>query len=82
MKVMLFARLRDEIGQTFIDIELPEPSNLATLKSVISENYSLLADEIQAGRVLTAINQVLCHDDQSVITSADEVALFPPMTGG
>ncbi|MBQ0781142.1 MoaD/ThiS family protein [Thalassolituus sp.] len=82
MKVMLFARLRDDIGQPFIDIELPEPSNLATLKSVISQRHSLLADEIEAGRVLTAINQVLCHDDQWLITSTDEVALFPPMTGG
>lgn len=82
VKVMLFARLRDDISQPFIDIELPEPFTLAMLKHIISQQYSLLADEIQAGRVLTTVNQVLCYDEQLVITRADEIALFPPMTGG
>ena len=82
MRVLLFARLRDEIGQEFLDIDIAGHCTLARLKQALAEAHSLLKKEIEAGRVLTAVNQALCHDDNLVLTGAEEIALFPPMTGG
>ena len=82
IQVKFLAELRERLGITDVDIpfeSLPSP-NVAGLKQALQahdERFSLLGER----RVLCAVNQVMSADDMS-LTDGDEVAFFPPVTGG
>lgn len=83
LKVNLFASLREELGVGEVDITLPD--GIASVSELIShliaekgQAWSILQDE---SRVLVAIDQSVA-DRSSSILNAQEVAFFPPMTGG
>ena len=76
------AELRERVGESDVSVDLDRlPSrNVAGLKAALSAQdarYALLSDQ----RTLCAINQVMASDS-SRITDDDEVAFFPPVTGG
>ncbi|MCG7598721.1 cyclic pyranopterin monophosphate synthase MoaC [Halomonas sp. McH1-25] len=82
VQVKLLAELRERLGISDVDIpfeSLPSPT-VAGLKQALrlhDERFSLLTER----RVLCAVNQVMSADDMS-LTDGDEVAFFPPVTGG
>ncbi|MCH4563574.1 cyclic pyranopterin monophosphate synthase MoaC [Halomonas sp. EGI 63088] len=82
VRVKCLAELRERLGVG--DLSVPFDSlasaDVAGLKAalkVLDPRFSRL-DE---GRVLCAVNQVMAADD-TPITNEDEVAFFPPVTGG
>lgn len=83
MKLLYFAWVKDRIGFSEETIELP--SGITTVNQLLDwlasrgENY---ASAINNGKtVRVAINQTYAPEDKT-ITNDDEVALFPPVTGG
>ncbi len=83
MLILFFAKIREDIGHSSETINLPE--NITTAADLIShlkdlgENYQAAFCNEAAIRV--AVNEV--HVDLNhPITDRDEVAFFPPMTGG
>ncbi|GHA83872.1 cyclic pyranopterin monophosphate synthase MoaC [Modicisalibacter luteus] len=82
IQVKFLAELRERLGISDIDIpleSLPSPT-VAGLKQALQSHdtrFSLLGER----RVLCAVNQVMSADDMS-LTDGDEVAFFPPVTGG
>ncbi|GAD02041.1 molybdopterin converting factor subunit 1 [Agarivorans albus] len=80
IKVLFFARLKEQLGESSINIELVEGSDTNTLKETLlarGEQWLALNDEA----ILTAVNQN--HLSQVVtLNNGDEVAFFPPVTGG
>ncbi len=82
MKVVYFARLREAIGQSEEHIALPEGVETAgQLKALLVERGEPWASALSGKRVLVAIDQEHAGE-QDVITTASEVAFFPPVTGG
>lgn len=83
MKILLFARLRDALGAP--SFELPDssvPSTVGELRDCLQrEAPEALAQDLADPNVLCAVNQVIADDSQPV-TAVDEVAFFPPVTGG
>jgi molybdopterin synthase sulfur carrier subunit len=81
LKVLYFARLRDQLGQSQEELAIELP---ATVEQVV-QHLSLRGDhwhkQLTASNILTAINQQLCQSD-SVLHVGDELAFFPPVTGG
>ncbi len=82
LKVCFFARLREEMGLPEIEIDWkPELVDLAVLKAEIAlqqpKAHSLFADT----KVLCAVNQVMVKADHP-LNDGDEIAFFPPVTGG
>jgi sulfur-carrier protein len=82
IQVLLFARLRDELGSDCLSLDLPAPCTVASLRTTLQQRFPQQADLLNAGRALVAINQTLTNDENAILQATDEIALFPPMTGG
>ncbi|MEE4277646.1 MAG: MoaD/ThiS family protein [Halieaceae bacterium] len=83
MKILLFAFLRETLGREAV--ELPDdafPIRVDRLRALVGEAGDDAFRELMAdANVLCAINQRVANDDATV-NAGDEVAFFPPMTGG
>jgi len=81
--VLYFARLRESLGQSSEQMALPaNVRNLEDLRSLLVERGGAWKDELaQDKRVRAAVNQAMAHPD-SPLADGDEVAFFPPVTGG
>lgn len=82
MNILFFAALREQLGCAHCDIDLPLPASLATVRAALIQHFPQQADLLTQGRALAAINQNLINDENAIINSGDEVAFFPPVTGG
>jgi molybdopterin synthase sulfur carrier subunit len=82
MNILFFAALREQLGCAHCDIDLPLPASLATVRAALIQHFPQQAERLAAGRALAAINQTLINDEDTPINSSDEVAFFPPVTGG
>ncbi|MCC5884015.1 MAG: cyclic pyranopterin monophosphate synthase MoaC [Halomonas sp.] len=82
VRVKFLAELREQLGVA--DLTLPLDSLPSTdvggLKSALVKRDPRFA-RLTEGRVLCAVNQVMALDP-TPITNDDEVAFFPPVTGG
>ncbi len=80
--VLYFARLREALGTGSETIKLPaDVSNIDSLRAHLIARGGVWADELQKTAIRAAINQSMARGD-SAIADGDEVAFFPPVTGG
>lgn len=80
--VIYLARLREVLGRGNEQVELPDASTVATLVGSLRDRGGAWAIELAAGRaVRVAVNQEMA-DLTAMLRDGDEVALFPPVTGG
>lgn len=81
IKVLYFARLREEFGMAEESIALSE-GTVGALLELLRNRGSVWAEQLGAGRnYRVAVNQVLA-DASAPIKAGDEIAIFPPVTGG
>ena len=80
IKVLYFAGLREEFGCAGESVELPDGvANVAALRDhLVANGRSALAT---AKNLRCAVNQEMAGAD-TVLKAGDEVAFFPPVTGG
>lgn len=85
MKINLrfFASVRELVGAGQEVLELPQASiTVGELRAVLVARGGNWADALAEGKLLRmAHNQLMCDAD-TVIAEGDEVAFFPPVTGG
>jgi molybdopterin synthase sulfur carrier subunit len=83
LRVLFFARLREELGCDAL--ELPWREELASLDALQAHLCEVHGDTwcrvLGAANVIRAVNQVVAASD-TALAAGDEVAFFPPMTGG
>jgi len=79
LKVLYFANLREAIGTGAESIELPAGvTTVGQLRAALGARHEAL---LTAKNLRAAVNQKMCGLDAPV-TDGDEVAFFPPVTGG
>lgn len=76
INVLLFASLRERFGQGAVELDLITATSVGCLWQLLSATEQRLS-----GRVLCAVNQQFAHHEV-VLRDGDEVAFFPPITGG
>ncbi len=81
--LLYFARLREAFGLSSEQVELPlSVKTVGHLADWLRQRGGPWATELAAGRpVRTAVNQVMAAAD-SAVKDGDEIAFFPPVTGG
>ena len=81
--VLYFARLREALGIHSEQIALPQDvRDLAGLRGVLAARGDAWAQELAGNKALrAAVNQAMASGDTR-IADGDEVAFFPPVTGG
>lgn len=79
LTVKLFAKARDLAGCEVVEIDWTDGETVAELKRRLAEQHSKL--EPLLPRLLVAINNNYATDDATLYTT-DEVACFPPVSGG
>ena len=83
MKLLFFARLREDIGRAEETIVLPPGvDTVAGLRAHLMARGSAWQQALAPGRALgVAVNQDMAQP-AAAIKPGDEVAFFPPVTGG
>ncbi len=81
IKVLFFARLREELGCDQLALALPQPATVTGVRQRLLEEHPKWQTALTDQQLLVAVNQVMAHDDTPVEHGA-EVAFFPPVTGG
>jgi sulfur-carrier protein len=83
IRVLYFAHLREQVGTAGEELPAtPEPTQVADIAAALRGRGGVWADAFAADRsVMTAVNQVLARWETPV-ADGDEVAFFPPVTGG
>ena len=81
--LLYFARLREALGTGREELALPSGiSTLGALRTHLAQRGEAWAKEMAAGRNLrAAVNQDIATADTPV-KDGDEIAFFPPVTGG
>ena len=84
VNILYFASVREAMGCGEEKIELPSSkicvSELVNLLGTQNKRFQE-AQNSGVARLLVAVNQELATDE-TVVREGDEVAFFPPMTGG
>jgi molybdopterin synthase sulfur carrier subunit len=83
VKILFFAGLREQLGTAAEEIELPgEVTTVAGLRTFLSNrNQTWKIALAEAKPVRVAVNQDMVQPTAR-IKAGDEVAFFPPVTGG
>lgn len=80
IKVLFFAQTRELVNTDSLELE----ANFSTaeqLREHLSQKGNKWALALESGKLLVAINQTI-SPLSSEIKDGDEVAFFPPVTGG
>jgi molybdopterin synthase catalytic subunit len=79
VNVLLFATLKDLIGHSRLVVSVPSGAVVADVRQALIVRYPDLEAHIHAA--VAAVNQEFAFAD-TIVSAGDEVAFFPPVSGG
>ncbi len=80
IKVLFFAQTRELIGQDSIELAA-EFDTIEDIRAHLAAQQGKWELALESGKLLAALNQNIVAMDEKV-QDGDEVAFFPPVTGG
>ena len=83
IKVCYFARLREQLGISDEIIDLPDNcANISSVRAVLRKRDEAWQQAFASDQsVLSALNHEMVTSDHQ-LEAGDELAFFPPVTGG
>jgi len=81
IKIVFFAALREQLDCSEMQISADDVNTISDIKTQLASKNEHWQQVFSNGALLSAINHDMVHADASV-KSGDEVAFFPPVTGG
>lgn len=80
IRVLLFAGLAEAAGSQHVSLNTDlNVVSIKDIRSLLAERYPQLRDLLE--KSMAAVNQEYANQD-TIVTSADEVAFIPPVSGG
>ena len=82
MKVRFFASVRERLGtaECAFECETP-PADLDALREALAARGDAFREVLAQPNLICAVNQQVVHGN-SALGPGDEIAFFPPVTGG
>lgn len=81
IKVVFFGQLREVLACPELNLESSELQTVAQLRQTLKSRFSTVEEYLSEDKALVAVNQSMANDAVALSTG-DEVAFFPPVTGG
>lgn len=81
IKVVFFAALREQLSCSELSLNSADFSTVADIKQHLANKDEQWHQVFVNNALLSAVNHDMVNNDH-VIKSGDEVAFFPPVTGG
>jgi molybdopterin synthase sulfur carrier subunit len=83
LKLLFFARLREDLGTSLEELTLPaDVGTVAALRAHLLARGGAWATALAHGRALrVSVNHEMA-DPTTPVKPGDEIAFFPPVTGG
>ncbi len=79
VQVKLFAVAKQLVGRDTASVELPDEPTVADLRTALARDYPAL--EVTLAHVVFAVNAEYATD-QTHLSTTDEIACIPPVSGG
>ena len=81
LRIELCGRLADACGRE-VELDLPDSGlPVAALLTALGDVYPVLGDALGRGRIRACVNETIVPP-ATVVRPGDQVALFPPVSGG
>lgn len=80
INVLFFAQVRELVGTDSLAL-MPEFATVEAVRQHLAAQEGRWSLALEEGKLLAAVNQTLVSFDHPV-ADGDEVAFFPPVTGG
>lgn len=81
IRVVFLAQLREQLGVAELDVSSAQIKTLDELKQQLVLQNPSWEPKLLNSKILTAINHAYAKGNQPLV-DGDEVAFFPPVTGG
>jgi molybdopterin synthase sulfur carrier subunit len=81
INVLFFARLREQLGCEQTQLDAENVLDLMAVRDALVKQHPAWREYLFDHSLLAAVNQMLVKGNP-VIHDGDEVAFFPPVTGG
>ncbi|WP_166422902.1 molybdopterin converting factor subunit 1 [Paraglaciecola sp. 20A4] len=79
INVLFFGQLREQLNTD--KLSLDTVSNVKALKIVLAQRGVIWRDILASDSTLVAVNQIISNEE-TTLCDGDEIAFFPPVTGG
>ena len=81
IKVVFFAALREQLNCSELSLSSEHLATVADIKKQLANTGLQWQQVFSNDSILSAVNHDMVNDQQTV-NAGDEVAFFPPVTGG
>jgi sulfur-carrier protein len=81
IKVLFFAQLREQLNCAECNVNVEKQISVAELRAQLVQQNPQWNNFLMNEKLLCAVNQVMVKPSH-YINDGDEVAFFPPVTGG
>lgn len=83
LTVLFFGQIRERLNTDKISVNIDELSanTVAALRAKLKSKDDLWCELLVANQCLVAVNQTMAND-HTLLSALDEIAFFPPVTGG
>jgi molybdopterin synthase sulfur carrier subunit len=81
IKVLFFARVREQLATDSLELQASDGLTTGLVRQQLANTDSLWAKVLAEDSILIAVNQQII-DESTAVVDGDEIAFFPPVTGG
>jgi molybdopterin converting factor subunit 1 len=79
--VRFFAGFKEKVNREFIEIPLSSKTTLREFVGKLGDNFPDVGKLLEKSQATIAVNHEVVEPDH-IIKEGDEVAIFPPVSGG